>query len=129
MKKLLLMICVFIFCASLLPSYASQTVVSNSRTVSMISGTNRPYIQPPVSRHRNSYRGRCHYNGDGVQVYKTPRPKYDTQYFNGYENNNFPRRSYYVPSYCQPGSSMYNGMNNPFCNQYMPYGAGMYINF
>ena len=64
-----------------------------------------------------------------VQIPATPHLKYAKQYFDGYENNSFSRRSYYLPTYCQPGAAMNSGMNNPFCNQYLPYGSGFYTNF
>lgn len=92
-KKLLVTICIFIFCVSFTPSYAQKGV------------------------------------NNGVQTYGMPHQKFVTKHFNGYENSRFPRRSYYLPSYCQPGATMYNGYHNPFCNQYLPYGSGFYTNF
>lgn len=44
-------------------------------------------------------------------------------------NRRFPRRSYYIPSYCMPERNFVNNFNNPFCSQYRPYGSNMYINF
>ena len=130
MKKMLLTVILLLLCGSLLPSYA-QRVVSNSRIASRstIVGTNRPYVKPMRHHHHRGYNGRCNQYGNGVQVYKTHHPKYVTQYYDGFENNNFSKRSYYIPTYCQPGAAIHNSDYNPFCNHYKPYGSGVYVSF
>ena len=124
MKKVLSALIIFVLFGSFLPGFSENRIASKS----VISGTNIPYVQPHSYRHHGYY-GRQYQRSGGTQVYRTHRHKYVSQSFNGYENSNFPRRSYYVPSYCQPGAAMHNGDYNPFCNQYKPYGSGMYINF
>ena len=61
---------------------------------------------------------------------KLPPPVRQIYHYKDFsENRQFPRRSYYIPSYCLPVSRFYNNNFNPFCAQYMPYGNSMYLRF
>jgi hypothetical protein len=56
-----------------------------------------------------------------------PRHKYRYRDFAG--DKRYPNRSYYVPSYCMPGTVFYQDAFNPFCNHYRPYGSNMYMSY
>ena len=63
----------------------------------------------------------------------TPPPPPPAHYKYRYKDfagpRQFPKRSYYIPSYCMPETGFYSNPYNPFCNQYRPYGSNMYLNF
>ena len=57
-----------------------------------------------------------------------PPPKRTTYRYSDFAGTRrFPRRSYYIPSYCLPVTNFNN--LNPFCTQYLPYGNSMYLSF
>lgn len=56
-----------------------------------------------------------------------PRHKYRYKDFAG--ERRYPKRSYYIPSYCMPNTTFYADEHNPFCNHYRPYGSNMYLSF
>ena len=56
-----------------------------------------------------------------------PHRKYRFRDFAG--EKRYPNRSYYVPSYCMPGTIFYEDAFNPFCNHYRPYGSNIYMSY
>lgn len=81
------------------PQAVKQIVITNDSTPNIITPP-----PPPPPRHRYHYKD-----------------------FAG--GRRFHRRSYYIPSYCMPGTIFHDDIYNPFCNQYRPYGSNLYISF
>ena len=125
MKKLLYCTTIVIILSSFSYSLAYQTVSTQRITPSDVR----------CNYHHSSVRHSYNMSRPNIRVYNgiyTPSvhvPAYKKRSFNGFEGNQFHRRSYYIPSYCTPGSAFHGGMHNPFCNQYYPYGSGFYTNF
>lgn len=67
------------------------------------------------------------------RVIVTPPPPPPTRHTYKYVDfageRRFPKRSYYIPSYCMPDTGFNTYIYNPFCNHYRPYGSNMYLSF
>ena len=124
MKKLLYYTLFVIILGSFSGTFAYQTI-STQRMTTDIRYNNSPIR---ASQTYNIAKPSRRIHGD---VY-TPHvhvPAYHRRSFNGFEHSRFHRRSYYIPSYCMPGSAFHSEMHNPFCSQYYPYGSGFYTGF
>ena len=94
------------------PMQHNKVGITNSPQSSSCVGTNHAATStvivtpPPPPPIRNTYRYRD---------FAGPR--------------RYPRRSYYIPSYCMPETGFNIDIYNPFCNHYRPYGSNMYLSF
>ncbi len=134
MKKVI--ICAIFLITLFYPSFSYAFVQYSNHSAGgyrpvLTTGTQTNYIQVPTqARHIKQTFINTPADYNYIVTPPPPPPRREVYRYKDFAGTRrFPRRSYYIPSYCLPTSRFYNNNHNPFCSQYLPYGHSMYLDF